>query len=135
VLEALVTFASASVRYLPTLVLLWLAFFFGRTLSKGEVPLIERVARAAKPILSPALCRYTRGLTALWSVYFAVAALLPIVTHLQFHSASFGVASVSAAFFVVEYWLRRFVLFPDETFPGLLQQLRDTIHVWRPSTK
>ena len=31
VLEALTLLASASLRYLPTLVLVWLAVFFGRT--------------------------------------------------------------------------------------------------------
>jgi uncharacterized membrane protein len=135
VLEALASLASASLRYLPTLVLLWLAFFFGRTLRKGEVSLIERIARVANPALPPALCRYTHGLTALWSVYFAVAALLTVVANLGFHAASVGVASVSAAFFVGEYWLRRLVLFPDEPFPGLVQQVRNTLYVWRPLTK
>ena len=37
-------------RYLPTLVLLWLAVFFGRTLRAGAMPLIERVARIGKPV-------------------------------------------------------------------------------------
>ena len=133
--EALAALASASLRYVPTLVLLWLAFFFGRTLKKGEMPLIERVARAGKPSLSPALCRYTRGLTALWCVYFVVAAMLTVVAGLGFHTASVGVASVSVVFFVGEYWLRRFVLFRGEPFPGLIRQVRDTILVWRPSAK
>ena len=132
--EALATLASASLRYVPTLVLLWLTFFFGRTLTRGRVSLIERVARVANPTLTPALRRYARGLTALWCVYFAVAASLTIVANLGFHQASIGVASVSAALFVGEYWLRRLVLFPDQPFPGLVQQVRDTIHVWRSST-
>ena len=75
VLESLAPLAVA-MRYLPMLVLLWLAVFFGRTLRAGAVPLIERVARVGKPDLSPALCRYTRGLTALWTVYFVAAAIL-----------------------------------------------------------
>ena len=58
---------AVAMRYLPVLVLLWLAVFFGRSLRAGVVPLIERIARVGKPDLSPALCRYTRRLTALMS--------------------------------------------------------------------
>ena len=131
--EALAALVSAGLRYIPSLVLLWLAFFFGRTLRKGEVPLIERVARVGKPILSPALCRYTRGLTAMWCAYFGVAALLSIVGDLAFEQASVGVAAVSAALFIGENWVRRLLLFRDEPFPGVVQQVRDTIRVWRPA--
>jgi len=56
------------------LVLLGLAVVFGRTLRGGDVPLIERVARIGKPALSAPLCRYTRGLTAVWAAYFLAAA-------------------------------------------------------------
>ena len=130
--EALAALASASLRYLPSLVFLWLAFFFGRTLRKGEMPLIERVARVGKPTLSPALCRYTRGLTAMWCAYFGVAASLSILGEVGFQQASGGVAAVSAALFIGENWVRRLLLFRDEPFPGVVQQVRDTIRVWRP---
>ena len=130
--EALAALATASLRYLPGLLLLWLALFFGRTLRKGEVPLIERVARVGKPTLSPVLCRYTRGLTVMWCGYFAVAALLSIVGELGFRQASVGVAVLSVALFVGENWVRRLLLFRDEPFPGVVQQVRDTIQVWRP---
>ena len=130
--DALAALASASLRYLPGLVFLWLAIFFGRTLRKGEVPLIERVARVGKPTLSPVLCRYARGLTVMWCAYFGVAALLSIVGELGFQQASVGVAALSAVLFVGENWMRRLVLFRDEPFPGVVQQVRDTIRVWRP---
>lgn len=123
--------AAGALRLLPTLVLLWLAWFFGRTLKAGEMPLIERVARVAKPALSPALVRYTRLLTALWCVYFVVAALLNLAADLGFSRVSLGVAATSAAFFVVEYGLRR-LFFPGEYFPNLIEQVRDTVRVWRP---
>ena len=32
---------------------------------------------------------------------------------------------------VGEVWVRR-LLFPREWFPGLFQQIRDTVSVWRP---
>ena len=130
-LESSALFASAGLRYLPPFVLLWLAFFFGRTLQPGEVPLIERIARASMPPLSPALRRYTRGLTAAWCGYFLFAALLAVAANAGFRAASFGVASASALFFVGEYWLRRQILFRDQAFPGLIQQVRDTAAVWR----
>ena len=129
--DALVAPVAGALRLLPTLVLLWLAWFFGRTLRRGEMPLIERVARVAKPALSPTLVRYTRGLTALWCLYFIAAAALNLAADPGFSRVSLGVAATSAAFFVAEYGLRR-LLFPGEYFPNLVEQVRDTVRVWRP---
>ncbi len=123
---------AASLHYASTLVLLWLAMLFGRTLREGAVPLIERIARIGKPDLSAALCHYTRLLTALWCVYFIVAAVLTAAANIGFERASVGVAGVSTLFFVGEFWVRR-RLFPGEYFPGMAQQVRDTVRVWRPS--
>ena len=131
VLEALTPLASASLRWLPTLLLLWLSVVFGRTLRAGEVPLIERVARIGKPSLSPTLCRYTRGLTVLWCAYFAVAAVLAACAGWGVEQAGVGIAAVSALLFVGEHRLRR-LIFPAEWFPGLIQQVSDTVQVWRP---
>lgn len=121
---------SATLRHLPTLVLLWLAFFFGRTLRAGAMPLIERVARVGKPALSETLCRYTRRLTLLWCIYFVVAASLTAAMSLGFQQASLGAAIVAAVFFVGEHRIRQ-RLFPTEAFPDLVQQIRDTAQVWR----
>jgi uncharacterized membrane protein len=88
-LDSVAPLAAAGLRFVAPLALLWLAFFFGRTLRAGDMPLIERVARIGKPDLSAALCRYTRRLTALWCIYF----------------------------------------------PGFVQQLRDTVRVWRPRAR
>lgn len=129
--DAVAPLAAAGLRFVPPLVLLWLAFFFGRTLRTGDLPLIERVARIGKPDLSPALCRYTRRLTALWCIYFVAAATLAAAASLGFQQASLGAASVSLVFFVGEYWVRQ-RLFPHEVFPDLAQQVRDTVRVWRP---
>ena len=129
---AIATPAAAALRLLPTLVLLWLAWFFGRTLRAGEMPLIERVARVAKPALSPSLVRYTRLLTTIWCVYFVAAAVLNLAADLGFSRVSVGVALTSAVFFIVEYGLRR-LLYPGEHFPDLIGQVRDTVRVWRPN--
>jgi len=45
--------------------------------------------------------------------------------------AGLGIVAGSAALFVAEHRVRR-SLFPGEWFPGLIQQVRDTVQVWRP---
>ena len=129
--QSLITVVADGARYVPTLVLLWLAFFFGRTLRSGAMPLIERIARRGKPVLSAALCRYTRRLTAIWCLYFVVAASLALAAHAGVRPFGLGVAAASTLLFVGEYWIR-LRLFPGESFPGLAQQVRDTVSVWRP---
>jgi uncharacterized membrane protein len=132
----LASLLGSGLRFLTPLVLLWLAYFFGRTLRRGETPLIERIARRSTPDMSTALCRYTRGLTALWCAYFVVAATITAlsqVTDLRAHArSSLFVWGGTVLLFVGERWLRP-LLFPDQAFPGLLQQLRDTWSIWRPS--
>lgn len=132
--DSIAPLASAGLGFVPVLALLWLAVFFGRTLRAGETPLIERVARINKPMLSPTLCRYTRALTALWCGYFVLAAALIVGARLGFGRASVGTATVSLLLFVGEWGVRR-LLFPNEWFPNLLQQVRDTVQVWRPSRR
>jgi uncharacterized membrane protein len=117
-------------RVVPVVVLGWLAFFFGRTLRAGHVPLIERIARVRDPGLTPALCRYTRRLTGIWSVYFLVAALLSSSAKLPFWWTSALVWLGAIALFVGEHVLRpRF--FPGRSFPNLMQQILDTVSIWR----
>ncbi len=121
-------------RWFSVLVLGWLAYFFGRTLREPEVPLIERIARVSEPELPPPLQRYTRRLTALWSAYFVVAALLTMTASPSSFSTGTWVWAGSAVLFVGEHWLRP-RLFPGRTFPGLVQQLRDTWSVWHPGKR
>lgn len=123
--------ASALWHAVPAMVLLWLAVFFGRTLRAGQMPLIERIARVGKPDLSQALCRYTRKLTTAWCVYFLLAALLSLSKALSFGWTSILVWTGSVLFFVGERMIRVH-LYPDQTFPGLWQQVQDTCRVWRP---
>jgi uncharacterized membrane protein len=118
-------------RGASALVLLWLAVFFGRTLRAGQIPLIERIARVSEPGLPPALCRYTRRLTALWCAYFLLSALLSLTTASGFLRAGVLVWTGTAVLFIGERLLRPH-FFPGQSFPGLLQQLRDTWSVWHP---
>jgi uncharacterized membrane protein len=120
----------ASLHYLPPLVLLWLAFTFGRTLRPGATPLIERIARHSNPALPTALCRYTRHLTTVWCIYFVIAAVLTATANLAYGQVSLAVWTGTVVLFVGERWVRP-KLFPGEIFPGLVQQLRDTWSIWR----
>jgi uncharacterized membrane protein len=128
--DHLAVLVGSGLHYLPPLVLLWLAFFFARTLRAGSMPLIERVARCSKPALSVALCRYTRRLTALWTVYFVIAAVLSLGAGVGYGWVSLTVWSGTVLLFAGERWLRP-LWFPGEPFPGLVQQLRDTVSIWR----
>jgi uncharacterized membrane protein len=122
--------AAALWRAAPVVVLGWLAWFFGRTLRAGHVPLIERIARVRDPHLTPALCGYTRRLTALWSVYFVTAALLSTLAQLPFLWTSSLIWLGAVALFVGEHRLRP-RLFPGRSFPNLSQQIHDTVNIWR----
>ena len=82
-------------------------------------------------MLSVTLCRYTRRLTAIWCAYFLAAAALTLAAHAGVSSFGLAVAAASTLLFVGEYWVR-LMLFPGESFPGLVQQVRNTLSVWRP---
>jgi uncharacterized membrane protein len=133
-LEFLPSQGWTGLRYLSPLVLLWLAFCFGRTLRPGSTPLIERIARYRSATLSAPVRRYVRWLTAIWCGYFLVAAALSAIVAwsggVAFGRMSLAVLAGSALLFVGEHWFRPRV-FPHEAFPGLLQQLRDTWSIWR----
>jgi uncharacterized membrane protein len=111
-------------------VLGWLAYFFGRTLLPGRVPLIERIARVREPDLPPSLRRYTRRLTAVWCAYFLLAALLVFTAALPLWWTSALAWTGAAILFIGEHRIRP-RLFPNRSFPRLAEQLRDTVSVWR----
>jgi uncharacterized membrane protein len=115
-------------------VLAWLAFFFGRTLRRGQVPLIERIASVSDPEMTPPLRRYTRRLTAVWSAYFVAAALLCLAAGPSWTGAGAWVWVGTAVLFIGEHRLRP-RLFPGRSFPGLAQQVRDTWRVWHPGKR
>lgn len=117
-------------RAASALMLGWLAIFFGRTLRAGQLPLIERIARVSDPAMSGELRRYTRRLTAVWCAYFAFAALLSVILGHSMVRTGVLVWAGTVVLFVGEHWLRP-RLFPGRAFPGLLQQIRDTLSVWR----
>lgn len=119
--------------HVPPLVLAWLAVFFGRTLRAGRTPLIERIARRSSPALSEPLRRYTRRLTAVWCAYFVLAAAAAAAANwlpaVGLGRMQLALWSATALLFVGERALRP-LLFPGESFPGLIQQIRDTVGAW-----
>ena len=117
-------------RVTSILVLSWLAFFFGRTLRAGSVPLIEQIARVREPSLPAALCCYTRRLTALWSAYFIAAALLSAIVAPPSWWTGGLVWLGALALFVGEHCVRPH-LFSGRSFPTLVQQIHDTARIWR----
>jgi len=129
----------ALTHYVAPLVLLWLAFFFGRTLRRGSMPLIEQIARRSNAALSPALCRYTRRLTLVWCVYFVGAAIASVAVlwsgDVAYGALNLAIWGGTLVLFVGERAIRP-QLFPNEAFPGLLRQLHDTWSIWRaPNAK
>lgn len=118
-------------RAATVLMLGWLALFFGRTLLPGAVPLIERIARVSDPCMTAPLQRYARALTAVWCAYFLLSALLALAPHRASPYLGAWVWAGTLVLFIGEHRLRPLV-FPGHTFPGLMQQLRDTLSVWRP---
>ncbi len=116
-------------RVISLMVLAWLAMFFGRTLRPGQTPLIERFARVSNPAMSPEFCIYTRRLTAIWCAYFIFAAVVSGAANYAPASTGVFVWMGTILLFVGEHRLRP-MFFPGQKFPGLLQQVRDTWHVW-----
>jgi uncharacterized membrane protein len=129
--DTLAAQAWTVLHLVPPSVLLWLAYFFGRTLRAGQMPLIERIARRGNPALGAALCPYTRRLTALWCAWFIAAAAFSVIARLPYATSSAVVWGGTVLLFVGERLIRPW-LFPAEVFPGLVQQIRDTLSVWRP---
>ena len=97
-----------------------LALMFGRTLGKGQTPLVTQFAAMLHPQMSAAHARYAGQVTVAWTIYFAATAT--ISTGLFFF-AGFANWSIFAnvlgtpltiAMFVLEYAIRCRVLPPED---------------------
>ncbi len=116
-------------RAVSVMALMWLAFFFGRTLRLDETPLIERFARVSTVNMSPSLCRYTRRLTGIWCAYFLVATVVSLAADYAPAWSGLCIWMGSAILFIGEHRLRP-KFFPSHEFPSLMQQVKDTWHIW-----
>jgi uncharacterized membrane protein len=102
--------------FLPSLAVnLLLAWFFGRTLRGGRVPLVTSIASVVRGVaeLPPELARYTRAVTRAWCVFFlamaavsaALAAFAPLAAWSLF--ANVAAAPLVGTMFAAEYAYRR----------------------------
>lgn len=72
-LLALDDFDPRLLLYMPPIVVnALLCWLFGRTLRRGREPIISYIARLDRGVLPPELARYTRRLTCIWTVFFAL---------------------------------------------------------------
>jgi uncharacterized membrane protein len=121
----------------PVVLNLSLAALFGRTLFGGREPMIGRFARLERGgELPPDLARYTRGLTAAWTVFFVAMAAtslgLAFWGTLLAWSLFTNVVNylLVAVFFVAEYLYRR-VRYRHHRHASPGEVLR-RLHTYRP---
>jgi uncharacterized membrane protein len=106
-----------------------LGFTFGRSLMPGRVALCTQLADKEHGPLSAQEVRYTRQVTAAWTVFFfvitAVSILLFVSAPLRIWSLfiNFCVLPLVGAMFIAEYQIRRRIL-PGTKRTGLLASLR-----------
>ena len=110
---------------------LLLAVAFGRTMGRGCEPMCSRFARAVHGPLVDDVARYTRQITAAWTVFFVVmcvlSAMLFFLAPLSLWSlfANLVTPILVAGMFGAEYLVRLRVL-PDFEHIGLLRSVRAT---------
>ena len=106
-----------------------LCFAFGRTLQSGHTPMVTGLARMVHDTMTPALIRYTRGVTWAWTIYFGATSALSL---LLFWFAPIAVWSAFAyllspvllvVVFAVEY-AARFLVLPASDRAGPLEAIQ-----------
>lgn len=120
---------GAYALYLPSLAVpALLAWVFGSSLRHGRIPLVTRIADAARGGLTPALRLYTRRLTQMWTGLFlamvASALLLLLAGRADWWSlvTNFINYAATAVIVLFEYLYRR-LRFPDYDHPGFIEYL------------
>jgi uncharacterized membrane protein len=99
---------------------LLLAIEFGASLRRGHEPLCTRFARLVGATMSPALVRYTRAVTILWSAFFVFVMLAASLLfaldmpRLWVLFADVATPILIGAMFVGEFAVRCALLAPDE---------------------
>jgi uncharacterized membrane protein len=114
-----------------------LCIAFGRTLAPGQTPLVSRFAAVVHGPLTPALQRYTRGVTWAWTLYFGLMASLSVLLFAFAPMAWWsGFANLlglplMALMFGGDYLARRWLL-PPEQVTGLWQAVQAYRQVGTP---
>lgn len=108
---------------------LFLAIVFGRTLPKGHEALCTRFARLIHGPLAPNVERYTRQVTAAWTIFFTALFIASCALYLGRFLAAWSLLAnilspvLIVAMFVVEYAVRHRVL-PEHERVGILGGIR-----------
>jgi uncharacterized membrane protein len=93
-------------------IMLLLALLFGRSLRRGDTPLVTRIARLVHEQLTPRVVSYTRHVTLAWTLFFVGMATVSACWFLTAPLASWATfASIATpllvlAMFLVEYAVR-----------------------------
>ena len=114
-----------------------LGAFFGQTLFGGREALVTRFARAAHGgSISPLKTRYTRRVTAAWTLFFVLTALLSTVLFwlspptVWSVFANFLTLPLLALMFIGEFLCRRWLLPPEDR-----STIADTIRGYRTARR
>ena len=132
----------------PVLLNGFMAWLFGHTLRNGQVPLIERAARAMRgpgAVLGDDVVRYARGVTQVWTALFVVLAAVNLVLAALARPGGLLLAAgvepaVSVplgawSLFAIEFVVRG-QRFPDQPYSGLIdftRRLAAQGHMFRPT--
>ena len=104
---------------------LLLAVLFGRTLLRGEEPIVARFARLIHGEIPAHVARYCRGVTIAWTIFFCALFTLSFSLYVAGYLAAWSVLAnilsplLVGAMFVIEYLVRMRAL-PDWERVGLL---------------
>jgi len=114
-----------------------LALIFGRTLTGGRRPLVTMLATPVHEVMTPELIRYTRQVTAAWTLFFlacaTVSALLFFFASVEAWSVFANILSLPliALMFLVENLVRKRIL-PKRDQLGLRATVRALRANFRP---
>jgi uncharacterized membrane protein len=110
---------------------------FGRTLLAGRQPLCTRFAEAMHAPLTPQHENYARQVTAAWTLFFALMAVVSsglfFLAPLSIWSffANFLTLPLVALMFIAEYWVRHWMM-PDARQANILDAVRAFRNTSRP---
>jgi uncharacterized membrane protein len=102
---------------------------FGRTLAPGRTPMVSLFARRVHGPLAPRLAHYTRRVTQVWTLVFALLATVSLALFASGQIAAWSLfanvltPALIPTVFLVEYLVRRTIL-PRELQTGLIDSVR-----------
>jgi len=120
----------------PVAINVALALRFGATLRRGHEPIISRFARIERGVLEPDLAAYTRTLTLVWVIFFAVMATVSIVLSVPSPQRAWqlwtGIGNwLCVALLLMGERIYRHARFPHYRHASLMRQLRVAMSHWR----